>query len=42
MKLLIALVIAAVVVGFLGFTDAGHQLRSNRGLAAPCGSDSNC
>ena len=42
MKLLIALVIAAVVVGFLAFTDAGHQLRSNLGLAAACGTSDNC
>jgi hypothetical protein len=37
----IAIVLAAIVVGFLGYTKPGHSVMNSLGLTAACSSD-NC
>jgi hypothetical protein len=37
-----AIIVTAVVAGFLGYTKPAHQLLHKAGFAAACGSDSGC
>lgn len=41
-NIIIGVLVAAVVAGFLGYTAPGHRLLNSMGLAAACGSSDNC